>query len=1390
MVYSPGSKSNLQGALTSWYTKANTPDGDGYIDNSAEANGVTEAEYNAGTYPYYGPPNTWDVRGIPDMSSLFSGIGSYTFHPEIGNWDTINVTSMLSMFSGSNFNQNINTNTVTAENSPTGSAYTAWDTQNVTNMEKMFYNANLFNQPIGNWNTSNVTTMAKMFDNSNTTLFNQDINTKEVTVNSVTYTAWDTSRVTSMNRMFYGCWMFNQDIGKWNTTNVTDFGSMFMFARRFNCGTGTPAPYNSTELAKNIDTKVVTVGNNTYLAWDTQNAQYMAKMFEDATYSSTTEGFNKPIGNWNTSKVVTIEDMFRQTERFNQDITTRKVTVGSTTYFAWDTLEMTNMKGVFFGATDFDGDVGNWNTSLVTTTKTMFRDATNFSTDVRAKRVRVGGTDAEGGKLYDAWSMSSIETMDGMFSRCARFNQNISFWKVDYRKMEDDTSKSPPYGVNGMFEGTGIQNGDHGFIFMDIPSPYNNNGIAPGTPYTPYAVVNGSVLRYPPDDPTDPYYDDPANPEYDPNAVNLGFNQFNRVAIQINGQNPFTIERGETFVDPGATSLLQGTLPITTGTPDGETPFNKDVAGTYNIEYEGRVPDPANPNDETGTIYTATRKVFVQDTVAPTLNAVSIGSNNNTTTLAKAGDIVTLQFTASEPIQTPIVTFSSGLNVLTNRTITYTNTNSPGNTWTATYTVNANDSDGSVSYSIAYKDLPYLESDGNEGTVLTSGNDGTPVTSGNGSVTIDTTAPTLNAVSIGSNNNTTTLAKVGDIVTLEFTASEPIEEPVVTFQSGGEAITDTSITYTNTNSPVNTWTATYTVNANDTNGSVSYSIAYTDLAGNAGNTGTVTGSVTVDTTVPVVEIVTSIPTVSNNKTPSLVFSSTEIGTITSTLPFSTTQSAIIGNNTIQFNELNYEPYSGYTITVTDSTGNPTTRTIPDFRVEQNDTYGNGVVVVNSISAVDLTDETIVGTTQTEQLAYTSNSVKNLLAISSNNGVVVLDTGAILPGINKNQPIDSAVYLYDSSTTAISENDISTKKKIYITTDVNVPVTVGTIQITKTGDTSFSVVQDGITTTKTTGDSIQSGNTTILLGSLFITESRWYTLAITKTDGSPIFNGYFSTADTTSQTEVTSVYETINGSTDFNTNIFQTKPDGYGTNTNTYQTGWESFHNLFINPMSFDVDNSPDLYALRGGAPDNTTSTAGVLNRYTSGVEVEAFDIIYDISAPISDPSCFNHGTKILCLNKDLQEEYIPVQDLRSGDFVKTYKHGYRKIDLIGKNPMVNNPNVFTSCMYKMEKTEKNGLTEDLIVTGGHCLLVDDLGEFKEKNDKIFGSTLMIDDKYMLLCGVSTDFVKLENTNLYTYYHFILENNGDNDERFGVWANGVLNETPSRNQFNDHKYTIM
>ena len=107
--------------------------------------------------------------------------------------------------------------------------------------------------------------------------------------------------------------------------------------------------------------------------------------------------------------------------------------------------------------------------------------------------------------------------------------------------------------------------------------------------------------------------------------------------------------------------------------------------------------------------------------------------------------------------------------------------------------------------------------------------------------------------------------------------------------------------------------------------------------------------------------------------------------------------------------------------------------------------------------------------------------------------------------------------------------------------------------------------------------------------------------------------------------------------------------------------------------------------------------------------------------------------------------------------------------------MINNKDTFTSCMYKMEKTNENGLIEDLIVTGWHAILVDNLGNYEEETNKIFGNTPRIEDKYLLLAGISKDFKQIEDISIYTYYHFMIENDVNDDEnmRFGVWANGIL-----------------
>ncbi len=108
----------------------------------------------------------------------------------------------------------------------------------------------------------------------------------------------------------------------------------------------------------------------------------------------------------------------------------------------------------------------------------------------------------------------------------------------------------------------------------------------------------------------------------------------------------------------------------------------------------------------------------------------------------------------------------------------------------------------------------------------------------------DTGAPTAASVSIISDNTTPTLAKEGDTITVSFTTSEPVNTPTATI--GGKTATVTNVSG-------NDYTATYTLTAAETQGVVSLTIDFADIAGNNATQVTATvdsSSVTIDTVTP------------------------------------------------------------------------------------------------------------------------------------------------------------------------------------------------------------------------------------------------------------------------------------------------------------------------------------------------------------------------------------------------------------------------------------------------------------------------------------------------------------------------------------------------------------
>jgi hypothetical protein len=215
---------------------------------------------------------------------------------------------------------------------------------------------------------------------------------------------------------------------------------------------------------------------------------------------------------------------------------------------------------------------------------------------------------------------------------------------------------------------------------------------------------------------------------------------------------------------------------------------------------------------------------------------------------------------------------------------------------------------------------------------------------------------------------------------------------------------------------------------------------------------------------------------------------------------------------------------------------------------------------------------------------------------------------------------------------------------------------------------------------------------------------------------------------------------------------------------------------------------PPQFNLTGINPRTFHPNAKDLIRYKNAdglcAGVQFYICIEASPIPPNPIPCFSEDTKILCLTKEEKEEYRLIQDLVKGDLVKVYLHGYIPISVIKCGIMYNYPNNINCCMYKMRKTADNNLIEDLIITGLHGILVDKRSEKEETNPK--WADFKIEDKFNVISAVSEKFEKVLDNNMYKYYNFALQKDNENI-RYGVWANGILVETPTTQLINSKKF---
>jgi len=160
--------------------------------------------------------------------------------------------------------------------------------------------------------------------------------------------------------------------------------------------------------------------------------------------------------------------------------------------------------------------------------------------------------------------------------------------------------------------------------------------------------------------------------------------------------------------------------------------------------------------------------------------------------------------------------------------------------------------------------------------------------------------------------------------------------------------------------------------------------------------------------------------------------------------------------------------------------------------------------------------------------------------------------------------------------------------------------------------------------------------------------------------------------------------------------------------------------------------------------------------------------------------CFKEGTNILCF-QDGKEVYMKIQDIRKGTLVKTLKHGYVPVNMIGSTKLYNSGDALrgTDKLYVCSPANYPGVTEDLVLTGCHSILEDSITDKqKEVTLDMLGRLMVTDNKYRIMAFLDERAVPYSEEGVFPIWHLALDN--DNYyANYGIWANGLLVETCSK-----------
>ena len=153
--------------------------------------------------------------------------------------------------------------------------------------------------------------------------------------------------------------------------------------------------------------------------------------------------------------------------------------------------------------------------------------------------------------------------------------------------------------------------------------------------------------------------------------------------------------------------------------------------------------------------------------------------------------------------------------------------------------------------------------------------------------------------------------------------------------------------------------------------------------------------------------------------------------------------------------------------------------------------------------------------------------------------------------------------------------------------------------------------------------------------------------------------------------------------------------------------------------------------------------------------------------------CFLKGTKILC-----EDGYQLIEDLKPGMKVKTLLNGYQLIDEIKNDRIYNagDKKRYIERLYLLSQENYPDLTEDLIITGGHSILVDHLTPGQHESTVLeLGDIFVTDNKYRLLAYLDNKAKPYDRQGMFDIYHICLQHE-DPQKNYAIYANGLLVES--------------